>query len=420
MTDESWVARRLGVRLTLTPAAAVGGHYGNAVELGLRRNPNRAQLLVSRLLGKHIPVPISEVLDAGHALGALVRDACAGRTPVVVGFAETATGLGHAVAAVASTDGASAPYFHTTRRTRGAGVRAVTFLEEHSHATDQALVVCDDTALRTDAPLVLVDDELSTGRTVTNAIQALHGRWPRRRYVVASLVDARPTQQHADVAARVEALDGQVRSVSLLSGELTLPADVLARADTVLAALPLPRSPQRQRVRTCIETLALALGVPATAAWGWTGPAEAALRAAADGVAASLPIHHDERTLVLGDEEFMYFPQLVAAALGRRVHTSTTTRSPAAVIDEPGYPLRTALVFAATNDPARPAYAYNVAASANGDNPGNAPGFDDILFVTDTVPAAHVCDGLLAQLSRVARRSVHVLAVTGEGSDPPC
>ena len=50
-----------------------------------------------------------------------------------------------------------------------------------------------------DAPLVLVDDEISTGATALDSIRALHGLAPHRRYVVASLVDLRsPEQRHED------------------------------------------------------------------------------------------------------------------------------------------------------------------------------------------------------------------------------
>jgi TRSP domain C terminus to PRTase_2 len=105
----------------------------------------------------------------------------------------------------------------------------------------------------------------------------------------------------------------------------------------------------------------------------------------------------------------MYLPQLIAAALGADVRTSTTTRTPAVTIDRPGYPLRTALTFDSTEDGLRPAYAYNVAASAHTD-PGNAPGFDHIVFVTDA-PRGRRTAGLVDRLAESAGRSVHALTL---------
>ena len=107
----------------------------------------------------------------------------------------------------------------------------------------------------------------------------------------------------------------------------------------------------------------------------------------------------------------MYLPQLVAAALGPDVRVSATTRSPAVVIDTPGYPLRTGLSFAATGEASRPAYAYNVARADAHADPGNAPGFDDIVFVTDQPLAAHVHAGVISQLTASARGSVTVVSV---------
>ncbi|MBW8821572.1 MAG: phosphoribosyltransferase domain-containing protein, partial [Streptomyces sp.] len=105
----TWVADRLGVEL-------VGdSRLTDLLGLALRRNPKRAHLLVSNVLGKHVPQSPSVVYDQGFALGRRVRDLLGDEEAaraVVLGYAETATGLGHSVA-----DGiALAPYLHSTRR----------------------------------------------------------------------------------------------------------------------------------------------------------------------------------------------------------------------------------------------------------------------------------------------------------------
>jgi hypothetical protein len=420
-STDSWVTTRLGVDLAVRARAdgAVGATVLDSVELGLRRNPRRAQLLVSRVLGKHVPAPVEDVLGAAHLLGGLVRDACRGGTPVVVGFAETATGLGHAVASVSGADGGHAPYVHTTRRPAPCGARLVQFLEEHSHATDQTLALLpgglvDDATLRADVPLVLVDDEISTGTTARNAIRALHAVWPRSRYVLASLLDSRTAPQQRQIEEFAAALGAEVTSVALLAGTVTTPPDVLPRAAGLLDTLPSPTGARGRPVPVVRSAFDLPAGVPTLAAQGWDRRCEAALVAAMRALAGTLPVSRDGRTLVLGDEEFMYVPQRLAAALGGQVRTSTTTRSPAAAVDTGGYPLRTVLGFPATEDAGRPAFAYNVAPSARVD-PGNAPGFDDIVFVTDAPVAAHVEEGLLRLLAASARRSVHVVHVRPTG-----
>lgn len=420
------VAAGLGIRVSVRPAVPAAIRFADAVEVGLRRNPRRAQLLVSRVLGKHVPVPAGTVLAAANELGALVRAACGGRTPVVVGFAETATGLGHAVAAVAAADGGPAPCLHTSRRPAPAAAQVVRFSEEHSHATDQALALLDDADLRDGAPLVLVDDELTTGSTAVNAIRAIQSAWPRRDYVLASLIDCRDQDRRAEVTRAVRELGASVVSVCLLEGEVELAGDHLDRARAFIGTLPAPAGlpeprglrpadaiPGSRQVPVSWLDSTLPAGVPTTAMHRWRRDQEEAAAAAMARLAATLPVARDGRTLVLGDEEHMYLPQLLARALGEEVRTSTTTRTPAVVCDRPGYPLRTVLAFGATRDGQRPAYAYNVAPSAC-DDPGNAPGFDDIVLVTDAPERDRVAS-LASLLARSARSGLHVIILRPAG-----
>ncbi|MBZ4324152.1 phosphoribosyltransferase domain-containing protein, partial [Streptomyces huiliensis] len=155
MWSGQWVTDRLGVRLE--GDAELSGLLG----LALRRNPKRAHLLVSRVLGKHVPQRPSVVhgvgLDLGRRVRALLGEAEAAGA-VVLGYAETATGLGHSVA-----DGLGlAPYLHSTRRPVAGVAPAGGFEEEHSHATSHLLLPEDPRFFAGDGPLVLVDDELST------------------------------------------------------------------------------------------------------------------------------------------------------------------------------------------------------------------------------------------------------------------
>ncbi|MEU7134108.1 phosphoribosyltransferase domain-containing protein [Streptomyces sp. NPDC046261] len=223
-----WVARRLGVDLE------GDARLPELLGLALRRNPKRAHLLVSNVLGKHVPQLPSVVYEAGAGLGrrvrALLGEADAARA-VVLGYAETATGLGHAVA-----DGLGlAPYLHSTRR-EVPGVRPVGgFEEEHSHATSHLLLPEDPGFFTGDGPLVLVDDEFSTGRTVLNTIAALHRRFPRERYVVVALVDMRGEHDRARLTEFAGELGARVDLIAAASGTVRLPAGVLERGQELVA-----------------------------------------------------------------------------------------------------------------------------------------------------------------------------------------
>ena len=76
---------------------ALGLGIDHLCGLALRDNPLRAQLVVSLVLGKHVPVSPAQIRRASASLGALVAP-LAGPAPLVFGYCETATALGHQVA----------------------------------------------------------------------------------------------------------------------------------------------------------------------------------------------------------------------------------------------------------------------------------------------------------------------------------
>ncbi|MGW2020145.1 phosphoribosyltransferase [Streptomyces sp. NPDC001927] len=420
----TWVAERLGVELD--GDEQLPGLLG----LALRRNPRRAHLLVSNVLGKHVPQRPSVVHGAGFSLGLRVRellgDEEAARA-VVLGYAETATGLGHSVA-----DGLGhAPYLHSTRRPVDGVPSAGGFEESHSHATSHLLLPEDPKLLAGDGTLVLVDDEFSTGNTVLNTIRDLHERYPRERYVVVALVDMRSAADLGRLAGFAQEIGARVDLVTGAAGTVRLPEGVLEKGQALVAAeeaaqqaaaheaaygsahgsahetahetahgaapVPPPRAPRTAPVRV---DLGWPADVPDGGRHGFRAPHAAALDEALPAMTERLDaaLGSARRVLVLGFEELMYAPLRLAVALeraGRDVSYSTTTRSPVLAVDDPGYAIRTRLVFPAHDTPADgpgERYAYNVAGA----------GFDAVVAVVDSVadtPELHAEDGLLAQLA---------------------
>ncbi|GAA1972260.1 phosphoribosyltransferase [Kitasatospora viridis] len=418
--DGEWVTGRLGVRLGPPELREL---LGLALRAG---NGRRAQLLVSRVLGKHLPQDPRVVHRAGRQLGERVREALGdGAAPaLVLGFAETATGLGQCVA-----DELGAPSLHSTRRAVP-GIRpAAGFEEEHSHATSHLLLPRDPELLTADGALVLVDDELSTGRTALNTIRALHRHRPRERYVIAALVDLRGPADRAQLARCAAELGAEVQVVSLAGGELRLPDDVVERAVEATRALWPVRpaaagagGPARPGELVRLD-LDWPVGVPETARHGCTAEQvrrlDAALPALGERLAAAVG-QGRRRVLVLGSEELMYAPLRLAGALAEALPTaavrfSSTTRSPVLAVDDDGYAIRTALRFTAPEGGPGERYAYNVA-------PGRRPElrFDAVVLVVDAVadgPALHGPDGAPARLREVSDRVV-LAVLPSEGALP--
>ncbi|ACZ23285.1 phosphoribosyl transferase family protein [Sanguibacter keddieii DSM 10542] len=484
-----WVSARLGVGLT-TDRSVVDLPLPALVGLALRRNPRRAHLLVSTVLGKHVPTDPRVVQAAGTLLGLLVADALGGATTVadaartaqvgdaltaalaggpgaaehlllvvdglhdavteiaevgsergaaapgsagttvVVGYAETATALGHCVGAALGV-----PSLHSTRRPVAGVVPAAGFAEEHSHATEHLLLPHDPRFLADAGTVVLVDDEISTGKTALNTVRALHADRPRDRYVVAALVDLRSADDQERFAALGRELGARVDVVALTSGTISLPDDVLDRAPQVVAEQSAQQVSAGTRDTDVDEAATARATVTRRAAWeagvreggrhGFSPDDETVLRrhaaTLADELAGDLT---GAEVLVLGVEELMYAPLLVGVALtavvpdGVRVRYSTTTRSPVLSLDDPGYAIRTTVTFPSHDGPEDgpgPRFAHNVAAGVDAGRRST-----DIVVVVDgpaDTPALSAPGGLLDVL---AQHCDHVhLVVVPSGTQQP-
>ncbi|OKJ10309.1 hypothetical protein AMK19_15705 [Kitasatospora sp. CB01950] len=404
-----WVTDRLGLRLTGGPELTA------LIGLALRRNPKRAHLLVSQVLGKHVPQRPEVVhgagLDLGRRVAALLGPAETARA-VVLGYAETATALGHSVA-----DGLDAPYLHSTRRPVPGLAPLGGFEEEHSHATSHLLLPEDPRLLAGDGPLVLVDDEFSTGTTVLNTIRALHAAHPRERYVVVALVDLRTPADRARLETAAAELGARLDLVATAGGGVHLPEGILDSARALIDAhpeIPQPSAPQGELTHL---RLPWPEGLPDGGRHGFTPAHRRRLDDALPALGAALADAvgpRPRRVLVLGCEELMYAPLRLADALQSQlpdaeVRFSTTTRSPVFAHDHPGYAIRTRLAFTAHDDPAgedsTERYAYNVA-------PGSDPDrrFDTVVLVVDDpadTPALH--EGPDALLPRLRTATDHVV-----------
>lgn len=138
-----------------------------------RINPKRPFLFVSKVLGRHIPVKPSVLLKSTQSLVSLMPRDITGKV-LVVGMAETATGLGAFFAEQlqeAMKDIVDVTYRHSTRHDIGAPSWCE-FKEPHSHATDHILYPLDDD-LSKFTTLIIVDDEMTTGTTTENLASAL-------------------------------------------------------------------------------------------------------------------------------------------------------------------------------------------------------------------------------------------------------
>lgn len=147
------------------------------IGVAARRNSTRGYLLVSKVLGKHIPTAVGMMhksyIDLAIQLPAYITG------PVVfIGMGETATSLGFGVFEEwrTRTQRDDAMYIHTSRY-HPYGCDIISFEETHSHGPSQLLCIPSEKTTRmiweNVKTVVVVDDEVTTGKTANSLVAAI-------------------------------------------------------------------------------------------------------------------------------------------------------------------------------------------------------------------------------------------------------
>lgn len=307
-----------------------------------RNNSKRGFLIVSKVLGRHMPARPSVMEAAAETLAAQMI-ARAGDLPgpvLFVGLAETAVCLGHSVhdRFVALTGRDDTLSLHTTRQKLDAEVIA-RFSEPHSHAAKHLIyapaLARHRELLRSARSLILIDDEVSTGVTIVNLAHALSPHLPGlERICTSALADWSNT---GDYASKMPVPAVQA---ALLHGAISWLAD--EQADPIISSM------------APVDALGT---MDAHVNFGRLG-----VQGRPPGVASSLqalPRRAEDRFLILGTGEFTWPPFLLAQALEREGHDvvmQATSRSPIRL----GGAIESALTFRDNYGTGVPNYLYNV------------------------------------------------------------
>ncbi len=304
-------------------------------DFAARANPKRGFLIVSKVLGRHLPAAPHAMRAAADALAVQIPGGLA--EPVLFcGMAETATGLAQSVWAAwrVRNPGCASAYIQSSRQIAPGARVLCRFEEGHSHAASHMVQVSADIepTLAAARSLVIVDDECSTGSTFVEAAEALVAALPQIEAVhCASLTDwsaggfltrmPRPAATHALIAGTLEWTPGAGQAAAIL-------APAAGRHGTA------PASGMRSRT-------------------GLLAP-EAAHRAPI--VAAP-----EERVLVLGDGEHAYEALRIAedlAAQGAITAVQSITRTPALI----GHAMQSVTMLADAYGSGATCHVYNLLA----------------------------------------------------------
>lgn len=422
--------------------------------MAARINKKRSFLFVSKVLGKHIPVGPYTPLLSGAALALLLylemsadsaereimdklmsqavhglihpefaeeayHDLLAARLvlpqpALFIGFAETATALGHSMYNMFA---GGASYIHTTRENIPELESVVTFEEEHSHAVDHLCYALNPKLLSGTEPIVLVDDEITTGNTAINTIRDIQSKFPRREYVVASLLDWRSTANIQAYRDLEQELGIRITALSLLQGSIEVTGTPLLKPQAGSAE---PSAAVAELVTTYIQDGLERLQVSSADAQGVVnlspylkysgrfGLESADNRRIDEGVsrvAGKLrDLREGSRTLVMGVGEFMYLPMRIAAEMGERVSYQSSTRSPIHPQRRADYGVHSAAAYPSAGDTEITNFIYNV-------DPGQ---YDDIFVLLERDVPRQRIEPMTDILQRLAGNKVHLIILASE------
>lgn len=380
--------------------------------MAARKNTKRGFLFVSKILGKHIPVhPLIPSVGGAALAGryaslihhekrfeencdfaqAFANEETLEETwlytsrnllplpekTLFIGFAETATALGHAVF---SSFAENARYIHTTRENILDIADVLNFVEEHSHATEHSCYAVDPTLFQNEDTIVLVDDEITTGKSALNFIKAIQNKYPRKQYGILSLLDWRSATEKQRFVEMEEELGISIHAISLVSGCITVTGKpVLESQESTEQSLP------QVPMESTVETLYLGnelgglLNFSSVNMAGGKNPLPYLQGTGRFGISSTEQMEMEtrfrqvglllkekrqgEKTLCLGTGEFMHIPFRIASYMGGGIKVQSTTRSPIHPAQHSNYAVKQAISFPCPGDSDLINYVYNIPVS---------------------------------------------------------
>lgn len=341
-------------------------------DMALRINKKRRFLFVSQVLGKHLAVEpeipiltghllayrfneqrfqlrdpfadeVAEAIQKKQNLQEVLKKSRARKIAVqpttVIGFAETATALGHGFFEKLAGD---VCYLHTTREHLVEQEPVICFEEEHSHATSHRVYAERSMFART-TDIILVDDEMTTGKTNGNIIRDIHAKYPHlKTFTLVSILDFRTEQYQKNMADLANELQIEIHCVSLLTGQFTIEETAQLFTENNAEESYVSEEFALHTVENLVaDSLASHKSYSSEQQVGQanyyeysgrfqlTTVGQTTLQADSEKVASHLKrMRSDGKCLVLGTGEFMYMPLLIASQMGGNTRFHATTRSP--------------------------------------------------------------------------------------------
>ncbi|MFJ7669361.1 phosphoribosyltransferase family protein [Lysinibacillus sp. NPDC097195] len=419
--------------------------------MATRINKKRQFLFVSTVLGKHLAVRPQVPILTGALLAMMYYEKHVGHEAVLlpsvvqalkkqqnvqellqqveankldlaedilfIGFAETATALGHAVF---NTFQSKATYIHTTRELLPELEPFVTFEEEHSHATSHRVYCEEPNQLLQAKQIVLIDDEITTGNTVVNIIETLRQKFTAvQHYTVLSILDWRSPQQQVKFAELESQWGITIEFISILSGQFNCDGTPSLTSDQVQTTSQTTTDMKLLAVNEAVEqkhyysianngVINRAPYMLATGRFMLTTAQHAAQQQTYQKIARQMQaLRSDGPALVIGTGEFMYVPMQIAAYLGEDVYFQSTTRSPIYCEDNVSYTITEKIAFESPENNGVENYLYNLQRHP----------YSELFLVIERIANEDVVARAVQALKSVSNATIYVICMHKRGTE---
>ncbi len=337
------------------------------ITIGYRNNNNdRNFLFISKVLGKHIEVRPNMCKVIGLLLSSLIfgenhntnlfinyiknqdeneeeiKDAIkltyrTNEKISVLGFAETATALGMAVAASIENS-----YYITTTREDIKDIESFfNFNEEHSHVKTHKCFLINHNKLNESHRVILVDDEITTGKSMINIIRELIKVTGVRKYTILSILDLRNIKYRKDYEEFANKNNIEIEVKSLISGEIkeedkkiyiSNEEIIINEIDTIESLNIMARRGEYLKYtgRLGVDFKEILI-------------MEDECKETAKIIQNRIGMY--KKVLVLGHGENIYIPSRIAAYLRGDIFYKSTTRSPIYCLKEEGYSINESNIY---------------------------------------------------------------------------
>lgn len=362
-----------------------------------KNNPKRDFLFVNRLQGKHLHVNPIKTFKLYDELVSVISNAVnPNEKIIVIGFAETATAIGHYIASSLVN---CIYYMQTTRESIPNATSLLEFQEEHSHATEQFLYG-DIEELQNCDRIIFVDDEISTGNTVLNFIREVERLGIHMKYGVASLLN----WQDDNWSRKFKELN--IDTYFVLKGKLK---NLFAKVPVSISSENL-ECPELTSVPEIIEVKCPISNFfrerVGEKPCGISQFAETIYSSISSVLGCNMP-NQSETVLVLGTEEYMFAPMVFAKKLSETlvidVQFHATTRSPIETSGEFDYTIKHRYPITSCYDSARNTNIYNLEK------------YDKVYIITDVIPNSRFVNDISSALALVGCNVKNVIILTMKG-----